>query len=358
VANKATPKNIVIIGGGISGVATSYFLARRGLASTLIDPIGIAPAASGKAGGFLALDWNDNSPTGQLTRTSFALHQELATNFGEQAIGYRRLTCKAVAVTGANALKQRKAAGVEWADLGVVGSQPMGDESTIAQVHPKLLCDALWAESVKVGSKHVSGRAEGLELDADGARIAGVKLGEGSIMPADAVLLAMGPWSPAWCGLPRAVGQKYHSVVMRPERTLTQCVFFQGEGDPEVYPRGDGTAYVTGFPDPPAVVAEAPGAVEVREDVVRRLATAMSRVSSELGVAPVELEQACHLPLVSDGLPCLGAVPGVDGAFVATGAGCWGILLGPATGLAMSELMLDGKASSVDLTPFDPARFA
>ena len=242
---------------------------------------------------------------------------------------------------------------MEWADLGVLGSQPMGDESTIAQVHPKLLCDALWAESVKVGSKHLLGRAEGLELD--GARVAGVKLA-GSVVPADTVLLAMGPWSPAWCGLPRALGQKYHSLIMRPERTLSQCVFFQGCGDPEVYPRPDGTAYVTGFPDAPAVVTEAPGAVEVREDAVQRLATAVGQVSSELGAAPTEVEQACHLPLVADGLPCLGPVPGVDGAFVATGAGCWGILLGPATGLAMSELILDGQASCVDLTPFDPTR--
>ena len=105
-----------------------------------------------------------------------------------------------------------------------------------------------------------------------------------------------------------------------------------------------------------AVVTEAPGAVEVREDAVQRLATAVGQVSSELGAAPTEVEQACHLPLVADGLPCLGPVPGVDGAFVATGAGCWGVLLGPATGLAMSELILDGRAICVDLTPFDPTR--
>ena len=108
------------------------------------------------------------------------------------------------------------------------------------------------------------------------------------------------------------------------------------------------------------MVSEAPGEVSVREEVVGRLASAMGQVSSELQpeVAPIEVRQACHLPLVQDGLPCLGAVPGTSGAFVATGAGCWGILLGPATGQAMAELILDGKPSSVDLKPFDPARFA
>ena len=38
------------------------------------------------------------------------------------------------------------------------------------------------------------------------------------------------------------------------------------------------------------------------------------------------------------------------------GAG-WGILWAPVSGLAMSELILDGKASVVDLAPFDPGRF-
>ena len=42
----------------------------------------------------------------------------------------------------------------------------------------------------------------------------------------------------------------------------------------------------------------------------------------------------------------------------ASGGGCWGILCGPATGLALSELILDGAAASVDITPFSPQRFA
>jgi hypothetical protein len=35
-----------------------------------------------------------------------------------------------------------------------------------------------------------------------------------------------------------------------------------------------------------------------------------------------------------------------------------GILNGPATGLALAELIADGAASSVNLAPFDPARGA
>lgn len=227
LATMAQGKKIVIVGGGISGVATSYFLAKRGVASTLVDPVGIAPAASGKAGGFLALDWNDGSPVGPLARKSFALHEELAGALGAETIDYRRLTCRAVACGGSR-LGQKKVAGVQWADLGILGSRPMGDESTIAQVHPKKLCDALWAEATRLaGSTLLRGRATAVETDEQSGAVCGVRL-EGETVAADCVVLAMGPWSPTWLGLPQAFGTKYHSLLMRPERTLSQSVFFQG----------------------------------------------------------------------------------------------------------------------------------
>jgi glycine/D-amino acid oxidase-like deaminating enzyme len=49
-------------------------------------------------------------------------------------------------------------------------------------------------------------------------------------------------------------------------------------------------------------------------------------------------------------------VPGVDGAYVASGHNVWGMLNAPATGEAMAELILDGAASHVDLAPFAPGR--
>jgi hypothetical protein len=46
---------------------------------------------AGKAGGFLALDWNDGSPVGPLARHSYHLHRQLADVFGQDAIGYREV---------------------------------------------------------------------------------------------------------------------------------------------------------------------------------------------------------------------------------------------------------------------------
>jgi len=52
----------------------------------------------------------------------------------------------------------------------------------------------------------------------------------------------------------------------------------------------------------------------------------------------------------------IGAVPGVAGAYVATGHSVWGMLNAPATGEAMAGLILDGASRQVDLAPFAPAR--
>jgi glycine/D-amino acid oxidase-like deaminating enzyme len=43
---------------------------------------------------------------------------------------------------------------------------------------------------------------------------------------------------------------------------------------------------------------------------------------------------------------------------LATGHSVWGMLNAPATGEAMSELILDGAARHVDLTPFAPGTLA
>ena len=58
--------------------------------------------AAGKAGGFLALDWNDGSPVGDLARLSYKAHQQLAKELGRD-IGYcqvNTLSVKAASLKG------------------------------------------------------------------------------------------------------------------------------------------------------------------------------------------------------------------------------------------------------------------
>lgn len=133
---------------------------------------------------------------------------------------------------------------------------------------------------------------------------------------------------------------------------LNQAVFFSGQGDPEVYPRPDGDAYITGFPDPAIKVTESPGREEVRPEMVNRLVDATKKTSSELGDIPPHTKQSCYLPTTDDGIPIIGEIPEVKGAFIAAGHGCWGILNGPATGEAVAALLVDGKSHHVNLQSF------
>ena len=86
-----TPRHVVVCGAGVMGAAVAYFLARRGAAVTVVERTAVACAASGKSGGFLALDWCDGTPLEALARRSFALHAGLPERIGGDW-GYRRLT--------------------------------------------------------------------------------------------------------------------------------------------------------------------------------------------------------------------------------------------------------------------------
>ena len=64
-SSSTAPKSIVIVGGGIIGVCTAYYTSisprfqpAKGDTITLVEATDVASAASGKAGGLLALDWH------------------------------------------------------------------------------------------------------------------------------------------------------------------------------------------------------------------------------------------------------------------------------------------------------------
>src|SRR6267142_3343384 len=86
----SSPRHAIVCGAGVGGASLAYFLTRRGVAVTVLERTAVACGASGKAGGFLALDWCDDSELGPLARASFALHAELARDLGTE-YGYRRM---------------------------------------------------------------------------------------------------------------------------------------------------------------------------------------------------------------------------------------------------------------------------
>jgi glycine/D-amino acid oxidase-like deaminating enzyme len=328
---------------------------------TVVERGQVAGAASGKSGGFLALDWCDGSPLGPLARASFALHARLARQLGAE-YGYRRVDTFMLAARERGVVAGgHRVAAPGWLDGAGVVTAALGTPETTAQVHPRRFTRALVDAACARGGALVTGVVEDV-IQRDGAA-GGVRIDRETV-EADAVVLAMGPWTGRLAGrlpLPRIGGLKGHSVILAADDVPAHALFVDyrtADGrhlEPEIFPRPDGEVYVCGMADP-APLPGSPDEVEVSEVSCAVLARAAGRVASALASAPVILRQACYRPVTDDGLPLIGRVPGVPGAYIATGHGPWGILNAPATGQALAELITEGAATSVDLGPFDPGR--
>jgi glycine/D-amino acid oxidase-like deaminating enzyme len=244
----------------------------------------------------------------------------------------------------------------------------LGSPQTTALVEPRAFTTELMCAAEAQGAELRLGTVVELARRPNGAvsgAASGVVLDSGEIVEGDAVVIAMGPWSmlaARWLPLPAVFGYKGHSLVFETgEAVPAEALFLEyqeASGEvltPELFPRADGTTWVcavssTGpLPIDPADVAPDAGAHARLEAMCRN-------ISPALAAMPIVARQACFRPVTEDGLPLIGRVPGVDGAYVATGHSVWGMLNAPATGEAMAELILDGAARHVDLAPFAPGR--
>ena len=68
---------VIICGAGVIGAAIAHALTQRGIFPKVVEVCRPGCAASGKSGGFLALDWCDGSDMSDLARRSFELHAGL-----------------------------------------------------------------------------------------------------------------------------------------------------------------------------------------------------------------------------------------------------------------------------------------
>jgi glycine/D-amino acid oxidase-like deaminating enzyme len=357
----APPRHVVVCGAGVMGAAVAYFLARRGIAVTVVERSGVACAASGKSGGFLALDWCDGSPLEALARASFRLHAELARELGAD-YGYRRMDTFMLAARERGAVPGgHRVDAPAWLDGAGAVTAAIGSTETTAQVHPARFTTALLDAAQGRGAAFRIAVVTGVVQRAGEVR--GVVV-DGEVLEADAVVLAMGPWTGQAAGglsLPRVHGLKGYSVTLEAANVPAHALFLEyraADGqrlEPEIFPRPDGEVYVCGMADP-APLPDSPDEVEVSEAACAILARAAGRVSTTLATARIGRRQACYRPVTDDGLPLIGRVPAVAGAYVATGHGPWGMLNAPATGLALAELIAESATSALDLRPFDPAR--
>lgn len=391
------PSNIVVVGGGIQGTSVAYHLAQQVPSSTkitILEAKATASAASGKGGGFMARSWGDGTPTQRLHELGFDMYEEMAKELGCES--YRKLPVLSVSPGYQGIKEARKNRQIDaifpgWLDgkVGRISALGYGDDT--AQITPKEFVDKM-LENAGDKIEVVLGTCTGVETDQGSERgtrkVTAVKYQprvEGSgetyveeqVIPADCIVVSAGPWSCAaedWfqgaVKLPME-GIKSTSIVWKQPQgvDVDATALFCGENNQfgthlEVYPRPDGSIYICGIGGSDYITTEElkQGAFreicdanEARVDAARASFQEMSSLYKEEG--ELDRVQACMRPCAPDAKPYMGSVPGFEGAYCNCAHNCWGIAWAPACGKAIAELVLEGECKSVNLTPFDPARF-
>ena len=210
---------------------------------------------------------------------------------------------------------------------------------------------ALAQAAVRRGAEIVIDEVVGLEAE-EGGRAPRATT-RGGVYGGERVVLAAGPWS-AHLGVSIGV-----SVPVRPVRG--QILHLQAPAKPQRYgvfhrmgyalPKHGGVVYAGTTEEEVGFAAEATD--EARESILR----AVARFAPDAARQPVVNATACLRPVSDDGLPLLGAAPGWDGLYLATGHGRKGILLSLVSGKAMADLIVKGR-SAIDVGAFAPARLA
>ncbi|THV05708.1 FAD dependent oxidoreductase [Dendrothele bispora CBS 962.96] len=411
--------NIVIVGGGIIGCSTAYYLSRHPAFSSSTSSIkvieaskfGPAQGASGKAGGLVA-KW---AYPRELVDISSGEHVKLAEEHnGKDRWGWRFVNCGSW--EGKGVLSEDSGSGVgkggqrkslektlglddsshgkpsdltsrrrkglpddlNWVDEDLTYSySSMAPTGHTAQVHPYLFTTSMMELAKEKGAELISGRVTEV-LETDG-KVTGVRLvkpdsdEEPETMPATDVIITAGAWSPSILPALPISATRAHSITIHPQPSsqvtiapyvlFTEISFSASGGarttrvSPEIYARPDNEVYACG----PGDDSDLPSTVDqvvVDENACESIRKHVSSISPQLRDGVVDKRQACFLPIVSSGGgPIVGAVSGSRGLFVATGHTCWGICNAPGTGKVLSELVFDGKIRAGNLKKLDPSRF-
>ena len=374
--------DVVIVGGGVIGCLTAYYLTLRGMKPVVIEADAIACGASGASAGWLTpYSHTCDSAMLALSPETLRLHAELAealpaetgVDHGYQPGPYLRCALTEEGARELHAFQAERASegvAMEWMSPGgvrsltpwvtadIVGALRSDNEPTLDSY--RLTISALQAAE-KRGARVVTGVAVGLLTTASTGRVArvaaGVRLEDGSEVRGGAVLLAMGPWSgqaAEWLG---------HPVPVKPQRG--QLVYLAPPG-PDEGP--ELAAGLTAVEDGGSIIAkrltdtivaatqeDAGFDVSTTTEARDELLTRAARLSERVMTAGISGQTACLRPLSADGKPYVGRVPGWEGVYLAAGHTSEGVHYAPVTARAIAGLIADGR-SEYDISALDPAR--
>ncbi len=367
-------EDVVIVGGGAAGCAVSYYLAKAGVKSTVIERDGIAANASGySAGGLNPLEGACiPGPLGPLAIRSYRMHAEICpelTDLSGLDFGYKVISSVRVAFDESELVELQTSYDIfESADDDF--SAEWLNPAQLRELEPRISSDAIRALDARgnailsshrytlalaksaetMGAKIATGCVTGVKTS--GGRVSAVLTDSGEIS-CDAVVFATGPWSgqvEEWLGVPIPI-EPFKGEILRMKLNGPPLERDFHSVDVDLNHREDGQIWIgateerVGFDRNPSAEARAKSL-----RVAARLMPAMEN-------AELVLHTACLRPLSPDWMPIIGRTPGWDNAYLATGAGKKGILLSPGMGKAVADLITAG-ATDVPIDGFGAERFA
>ena len=363
----------VVVGGGVIGLAVAYYLAREKLAVTLLERGRVGREASWAAAGYLSFQGSSNRPGPrlELTRTSARMYEGWIRELGELTpadAGFWRSGLLELYVDDAEVREARERAAwqrtagyaVEWLDeTSVRKRQPALAPALpvrgallfpeVAQVRPPRLLKALaeWVRRLGVDIREYSA-AVGIARSGD--RVAGVDLASGESILTPIVVNAAGSWAPQ-------LAPEMAVMPIRPIKGTIVLLEVATQPSREIlvsaagslYPRADDKLLVG------ATMEDVGYDRLVKLEAVRTLVQQALNLVPGLRDANLITAWTGLRPYSHDNVPYLGAVPDLEGAFVAAGHYRSGILLAPITGLLLKEVIL-GQASTLPMEPYQMSR--
>ena len=367
--------NVCVVGGGIVGLSSAYFLAKTGHSVTVIERDSIGSHASGFAYGSLsplgeAGQADDILPELEIARMGMDIHTQFSKELFESTginTDHRFRPALDLIFTASEATEAKKQVEwrtdekgyrVEWLSseeaLQVVphiSKEILGAVYTegVADVEPYKLLLALTQACELLGVDIIHGDVSGVMRE--GATIA-ITTPSG-VRTCENLVLAMGPWmgrTTEWLGIDVPITPLKGQIIRlnAPNVTVNCSVGWQGNyacTKPDGLLWAGTTEENVGFNDRPTTSG--------RDQVLK----ALTKMIPNLDDATLVQHTACLRPLPIDGKIIIGSVPNDQNIFLATGTGRKGILLGPAMGKIISQL-ISKQQPEVEITSFSPARFA
>lgn len=369
--------DVVVVGAGVQGASLAFHLARRGVRVAVVERSSVGAGATGRSSGFVRMHY-DLELEARLAWASFPYFREWADRVGEGDAGFVRTGfLQLVPAAFADALRANVAAhrrigipaevigpadaarivpGMVVDDVAVAAHEP---ESGYAD--PTGTAAGLLAAARRSGASFAGGvRVTGVRLD--GGRVAGIETDLGRI-DAPVVVDAAGAWAAELAG---TVGLE---IPVQPWRHDTAYFGLPAEHPSdipivldhagEVYFRPEGRELlligletgneIGGSPDRP-MTDPAPGTIEtIAERVCRRVPW--------MAAGDFRTIHGGQDGMTPDQRPILGPA-GPDGFFLDCGHSGTGFKTAPAIGACMAEWIVDGRPTTVDVTPFGLDRFA